>query len=116
MDGYSNTWWSEQQRADMWAALAPYNVAGILCGHTHSAAIYGYNGTAQTSFNSPKPSIDIYNIPSTQKEGPGGFPAPSEYMAFEISADGAGATFRAAQRVAYGWGDVTGKKDIVCPT
>ena len=117
-DGYSNTWYSEQQRLDMWMALKGFNVAGILCGHTHSAAIYAFNGTDQLPFGSSAPgSIDVYNIPSTQKEDAKGFPAPSEFMAFELAVDETGnGTLRAAQRVAWGWGDVTATKTVACPS
>ena len=37
-DGYSNTWWSQNQRSELFATLSKYNAAGIICGHTHSAA------------------------------------------------------------------------------
>jgi hypothetical protein len=96
--------------------LKAYNVAGILCGHTHSAAIYSWNGTNQVPFGSPD-SIDIYNIPSTQKEDADGYPAPSEFMVFDIAPDAGAttATFRAAQRVAYTWGEVAQTKKISCP-
>jgi hypothetical protein len=44
-DGYSNAWWSGAQRAELYATLLKYNTVGVICGHTHSAAIYQWNGT-----------------------------------------------------------------------
>lgn len=115
-DGYSNSWYSENQREELFRTLTPYNTQGILCGHTHSAAIYSYNGTDQSDPGVGNGFIDVYNIPSTQKEDANGFPAPSEFMTFELSVDDNGlATFRAAQRVAYGWGNVMFKKTFQCP-
>lgn len=115
-DGYSNSWWSQAQRTELWATLLKYNVVGLLCGHTHSAAIYAFNGTDMLPFESNDPAaIAVYNIPSTQKEDDNGFPAPSEFMAFELSVDAnADATFRAAQRVAWGWGGVSAVKKFKC--
>ena len=120
-DGYSNSWYSQKQRLELFTTLQAYNVAGILCGHTHSAAIYSVivtaNSTDMHPFGYPG-AIDVYNIPSTQKEDASGFPAPSEFMAFEIAANASAAgsfVFRAAQRVAYGWGTVSASKSITCP-
>lgn len=117
-DGYSNSWYSQRQRFELFTALKKYNVQGILCGHTHSAAIYSVIVTANATEMHPFGSaggIDVYNIPSTQKEDSDGFPAPSEFMAFELSAEGANVTFRAAQRVSYTWGSVQATKTFACP-
>lgn len=115
-DGYSNTWWSANQRSELFATLSQYNTQGVLCGHTHSAAIYSWNGTDSPPqpFNTPG-AIDVFNIPSTQKEDAEGFAAPSEYMIFELEvrADDM-ATLRVGQRVAFGWGNVVAKKTFKC--
>jgi len=117
-DGYSNDWYSQKQRFELFTTLKAYNVAGILCGHTHSAAIYSVIIDAQNTTMHPfgfPGAIDIYNIPSTQKEDADGFPAPSEFMVFEIAGEGTTMAFRAAQRVAYGWGNVRASKNVTCP-
>lgn len=114
-DGYSNTWWSAKQRSELFATLSQYNAQGVLCGHTHSAAIYSWNGTDNTTPFSTPGAIDVFNIPSTQKEDANGYAAPSEYMIFEIEVDADDmATLRVGQRVAYGWGAVMAKKTFKC--
>ena len=82
-------------------------------GHTHSAAIYAWNGTSQIPFGTS--GIDVFNIPSTQKETPDGYPAPSEFMAFEMAVDDTNnVTFRVAQRVGWAWGEVAATKTFAC--
>lgn len=114
-DGYSNAWYSAAQRAELFATLSRYNAAGVLCGHTHAASIYAWDGNSTLPFNTPG-AIDVFNIPSTQKEDAAGGPAPPEYMLFELVADaaGGGATLRVGQRVAGAWGDVVATKRVRC--
>lgn len=120
-DGYSNDWYADTERQELWTTLQPYNVAGIFVGHTHSAAIYKFNGTE--AVYPPYPStgpalLDVFNIPSTQKEDNHGFPLPSEFLAVELAVETATgeASFRVAQRVGSGWGSVMGNKTLKCPT
>ena len=117
-DGYSNDWYSQRQRLELYNTLKQYNTQAILVGHTHVANLYAINVTENATemlpFATPG-SIDVINIPSTQKEDADGFPAPSEFMAFEIAGDGAGAaTLRVGQRVAYAWGPLGAKKSFSC--
>ena len=109
-DGYSNAWYSGAQRAELYATLRKYNTVGVICGHTHSAAIYEWNGT--DTGPSLEGGITVYNVPSTQKEDEDGFGEPSEFMAFSMEESG---VFRAGQRVGYAWGQVALKKAFTAP-
>lgn len=73
------------------------------------------NETTMLPFGAPG-AIDVFNIPSTQKEDADGFAAPSEYMAFELAQAAAGGdvAMRVGQRVAYDWGEVSAKKSFAC--
>jgi hypothetical protein len=116
-DGYSNSWYSSDQRAELISTLLRYNVAGVLCGHTHVADIYAtINNGTQVPFGTPG-AVPVYNIPSTQKEDNDGNPLPSEYMIGEIALTAAtgNATFRIGQRVGYAWGQVTATASFLCP-
>ena len=118
-DGYSNDWYSQRQRLELYNTLKQYNTQAILVGHTHVANIYAINVTENATTMLPfatTGAIDVINIPSTQKEDADGYPAPSEFMAFEIAGDGAGAaTLRVGQRIAYTWGAIGAKKSFSCP-
>jgi hypothetical protein len=116
-DGYSNTWYSAGQRAELYSTLVRYNTVGIWVGHTHSAAVYQWNGTDTTGPSIPG-GLDVYNIPSTQKEDNDGNAQPSEFMVASMSIEvssGQG-MLRVGQRVGYGaWGDVMAQKNFTCP-
>ena len=113
-DGYSDAWWSGAQRAELYATLRKYNTVGVICGHTHQAAVYEWNGT--DTGGSLAGGITVYNVPSTQKEDADGFGEPSEFMAFSMEAAGGGAgVIRAGQRVGYEWGQVALKKAFTAP-
>jgi len=115
-DGYSNAWYSAAQRLELYRTLEAYNVAGVICGHTHSAAHYYWNGT--DTGDTPGPGwIDVYNVPSTQKEsGTTGAPEPPEWLVGEVAAAGDGtARVRVAHRVGGGWGTaVLASKTMSC--
>ncbi len=115
-DGWSNTWYNEDQRLEMWATLLKYKTLAVLVGHTHGASVYSFNGTVQGAFGSSAAGfIDVINAPATQKEDGPHNPLPSEFMALEASVDASGAgTFRVAQRVGSTWGSVVGKKAFSC--
>ena len=104
----------------MWNTLLSYNTLAILVGHTHSAGVYSFNGTAQSgSFDTAAlPGyISVINAPATQKED-GEFNAlPSQFMALEASLQDATSgegTFRVVQRVGSSWGSVQGTKNFKC--
>lgn len=89
----------------------------MLVGHTHSAELYSFNGTAQGPWAGGRPGfIDVINAPATQKEDGQHNPLPSEFMLIEatLGADERNGTLRVAQRVGHGWGDVLGSKSFVC--
>jgi hypothetical protein len=114
-DGYSNSWYSDGQRLEFFNTLNRYNTLGVIVGHTHAAAIYGWNGTA-TFDTGTQPGIDVYNVPATQKGGTAGA-EPSEYMLAEISIlDAASklAHFRLAHRQVPQWGPYMATKNFTC--
>lgn len=116
-DGYSNSWYSGAQRAELYKALEAYNVAGVICGHTHVAGHYFWNGT-DTRDSPGEGWIDVYNVPSTQKEsGDSGAPEPPEWLVGELAPAGDGtARVRVGHRVGAAWGsDVLASKTIACP-
>jgi len=120
-DGWSNTWYNEDQRVATWDILTKYNTLAVLVGHTHGASVYAFNGTAQSNeFDAsklPAGFISVINAPATQKEDGPHNPLPSEFMALDATVDdeatGAG-TFRVAQRVGSAWGSVQGTKGFKC--
>jgi hypothetical protein len=104
----------------MWSTLNKYNTLAVLVGHTHSAGVYSFNGTAQANaFDSttlPAGFISVINAPATQKEDGKLNALPSEFMVLEATlpdASGKG-TFRVAQRVGSTWGTVQGSKPFTC--
>jgi hypothetical protein len=105
---YSNTWYSDDQRAELYATLSRYNTVAVIVGHTHSAATYRWNGTSN-EVPPGAPGIDVVNVPAAQKGGAEGA-APSEYMVAELAVLPGGAPrtarFRVAQRIVGegGWG------------
>ena len=118
-DGWSRTWFNADQAVDMWGVLASYKTLAVLVGHTHGAAIYSFNGTADVgSFDTSKEPpgfVSVINAPATQKEDGDHNPLPSEFMALEAAIDATGAgTFRVAQRVGSAWGSVQGQKAFTC--
>lgn len=117
-DGFSNGWYNEDQRTAMWATLLKYNTLVALVGHTHTAEMYSFNGTAQSKWASDAAGfIDVVNAPATQKEDGKRNALPSEFMALEVALDEGSAnagTLRVAQRVGSAWGSVLGSKRFVC--
>lgn len=118
-DGYSNSWYSQQERERLFALLSRYNTIAALVGHTHVASVYSYNGTAQGPFGAGGAFIDVINAPSTQKEDGSGNPSPSEWLVSEVAQDAAAAAagtavFRVAQAVGESWGSVLARKTIAC--
>jgi hypothetical protein len=121
-DGFSNGWYNEDQREDMWKTLLQYNTLITLVGHTHSAMIYSFNGTKQGKWGSNETGyIDVVNAPATQKEDGKRNALPSEFMVIETALDGGmGAkggvtgTLRVAQRVGHEWGNILGSKRFEC--
>ena len=116
LDSWSQTWYNTDQTAEMFATLHKYSTLAAFVGHTHAAALYSHNGTAESGdFNDPRPGfISVVNAPATQKEDGQHNPLPSEFMAVEVSVNattGAG-RFRVAQRVGQAWGDVLGEKSF----
>ena len=106
------------QRTELLATLNKYNPLLVLVGHTHSAELYSFNGTAQGQWASGHPDfVDVVNAPATQKEDGKGNPLPSEFMVLEAAMDTLTATtgtLRVAQRVGSAWGAVQGKKSFDC--
>lgn len=103
------------------ATLQKYNTLAVLVGHTHSAAVYSYNGTHQGVWGSNSTGyLDIINAPATQKEDGKENPLPSEFMVLEAALDSSGVsgTFRVAQRLSWpagsSWGSVLGQKSFTC--
>lgn len=89
----------------------------MLVGHTHTAELYSFNGTAQGPWAGGRPGfIDVINAPATQKEDGQHNPLPSEFMLLEaaVTAGERNGTLRVAQRVGHGWGDIIGAKPFVC--
>lgn len=116
-DGYSNTWYSVGQRQELYDTLIQYNTVGIWVGHTHAAAVYQWNGTDTIGPKLPG-GLDVYNIPSTQKEDDYGNAMPSEFMVAEMSIEGSSGqgTLKVGQRVGFGgWGQVMAMKNFACP-
>ena len=106
------------QREELIATLNKYNPLLVLVGHTHSAEMYSYNGTAQGQWAQGRAGfVDVVNAPATQKEDGKGNPLPSEFMALEAAMDSPTAstgTLRVAQRVGSAWGSILGKKTFDC--
>ena len=106
------------QREELIATLNKYNPLLVLVGHTHSAEMYSYNGTAQGQWAQGRVGfVDVVNAPATQKEDGKGNPLPSEFMALEAAMDSPTAstgTLRVAQRVGSAWGSILGKKTFDC--
>jgi hypothetical protein len=117
-DGFSNGWYNEDQRTDMFATLVQYNSVLALVGHTHSAEIYSFNGTKQGPWASNATGfVDVVNAPATQKEDGKHNALPSEFMAIEVALDAgseSAGTLRVAQRVGSAWGEVLGSKRFAC--
>jgi hypothetical protein len=120
-DGFSNGWYNEDQRQDMWQTLLQYNTLITLVGHTHSAMLYSFNGTKQGKWGSNETGfIDVVNAPATQKEDGKKNALPSEFMALEVALDGGKGingvtgTLRVAQRVGNTWGSIFGSKRFEC--
>jgi hypothetical protein len=117
-DGFSNSWYNTDQRVELIATLNKYNPLVALVGHTHSAELYAYNGSAQAPWGSGGAGfVDVVNAPATQKEDGHGNALPSEFMVLEVAMDGPAATtgrLRVAQRVGSAWGAVLGEKNFTC--
>lgn len=103
-DSYSDDWYSENERQIFYNTLSTLNTIGILCGHTHVVNIYSINGTDTMNPVNQKPGINVFNIPSTQKEDSNGNPLPSEFMVFELSVDDySNGLLRVGSRIGYDW-------------
>jgi hypothetical protein len=118
-DGWSRTWFNEDQAVEMWSILSAYKTLAVLVGHTHGASVYSFNGTADVGQFDPTNEapgfVSVINAPATQKEDGDHNPLPSEFMVLEAALDAAGAgTFRVAQRVGSAWGSVQGTKAFTC--
>ena len=117
-DGFSNGWYNEDQRTDMWTTLLQYNTVLALVGHTHTAEMYSFDGTKQGPWAANTTGfIDVVNAPATQKEDGHHNALPSEFMAIDVALDAGSSTegtLRVAQRVGHGWGTVLGSKRFVC--
>jgi len=116
LDGWSRTWFNEDQAADFIATLRPYRTLLIHVGHTHAAGLYSFNGTHDGAWNAGASFLNVMNAPATQKEDGAHNPLPSEFMAAEASlaADAHTGTLRIAQRVGSGWGSVQGSTTFQC--
>ena len=101
---------------EMWATLNKYKTLAVLVGHTHGASTYSYNGTHGGAWGEKTAGyIDVINAPATQKEDGKHNPLPSEFMVLEASMLGGGVgSFRVAQRVGSGWGNVLSLKTFSC--
>jgi hypothetical protein len=116
LDGWSRTWFNEDQAAGFIATLAPYKTLLVHVGHTHAAGLYSFNGTVDGAWNDARPGfVNVMNAPATQKEAGDHTALPSEFMVLEAAVTAAGAgTLRIAQRVGSGWGDVHGSTAFEC--
>ena len=117
LDNFSNGWYNADQREELISTISKYNPLIVLVGHTHSAEMYSYNGTAQSKWGAGGAFVDIVNAPATQKEDGKGNPLPSEFMALEAAMDSPTAStgrLRVAQRVGSGWGPILGEKNFTC--
>lgn len=109
--------YNEDQRESLIALVSAHNPLLVLVGHTHSAEMYSYNGTAQGKWGEGGAFVDVVNAPATQKEDGKGNPLPSEFMVLEAAMDSPTATtgkLRVAQRVGSTWGTVLGEKNFQC--
>ena len=117
-DGFSNGWYNADQREAMWAVLGGYRTLVALVGHTHTAEMYSFNGSAQAAWAAGAPGfIDVVNAPATQKEDGKRNALPSEFMTLEVALDAgseSAGTLRVAQRVGSAWGKVLGSKRFEC--
>ena len=73
--------------------------------------MYKWNGTDIASTG-----IDVFNLPSTQKEDSNGFGMPPEFFAFDMQPDpaGSGAVLRVGHRVGYAWSNMLFKRSLAC--
>jgi len=118
-DPFSNGWYNSDQRVELLGTLNKYNPLMVIVGHTHTAEMYSYNGTAQAPWGKGGSGfVDVVNSPATQKEDGKGNPLPSEFMVLEASMDtetgASSGKLRVAQRVGSGWGKVFGEKSFQC--
>ncbi len=68
LDGWSNGWYNEDQRTELWATLNKYKTLAVLVGHTHGASTYSFNGTHEGSWGEKASGfIDVINAPATQR-------------------------------------------------
>ena len=116
-DGFSNSWYNSEQREELFNTLSKYKTLAVLVGHTHGAAVYAYNGTAEGAWEKGGEGgyVHIINAPATQKEDGQHNPLPSEFMVLEATMLGGGVgSLRVAQRVGSGWGTVMGQTNFTC--
>lgn len=116
-DGFSNGWYNADQRVELMSTISKYNPLVALVGHTHTAEVYSYNGTTQSTWGKGAGFVDVVNAPATQKEDGKGNPLPSEFMVIEAAMDSPSANtgkLRVAQRVGSGWGTVLAVKNFTC--
>jgi hypothetical protein len=61
-DGFSNGWWTEDQRRKMWDALDGYNVVAIFSGHSHRYPTSQWHFTVNRPSGTNKGPNSILNI------------------------------------------------------
>ena len=105
MDGYSNLWYSEEQRIQFHQTLVGRaTLPLIFVGHTHAAQLYWWNGThtgARADLTGE--ALPVANTPSTNKE-------PTQIFAVELRRDASSGALvlRVALRTGDSWGDIAG--------
>lgn len=107
--GYSpDFWWSSREALAFGKAIAGYNIAGIIHGHTHACVFYKWDLSNYTGH-----VYDVYNAPALQKGGVEPPMQPSQYLTIEV--DTVAQNFRVFQRVGDGWGMFHEKNLTVAP-
>jgi hypothetical protein len=89
-DDFSLGWWSDNEREALYNAIRPYNIIGILYGHSHAARIHKWKG------------VDVFNVGAGQRD-----PNAGECFVFHVTDN----EMVAAHRKSNGWG-VTLRKPI----
>ena len=61
-DGFSNGWWSEDQRRKMWEAIDGYNVVAIFSGHSHRGPYDQWHFTVNRPAGTSKGPDSVLNV------------------------------------------------------
>lgn len=61
-DGFSNGWWTAEQRRKMWDAIDGYNVVAIFSGHSHRHPTSQWHFTAHRPAGTNKGPASILNV------------------------------------------------------